>query len=78
MAHWLRDHGYEAYAIVGGVAAAQGRPVPLEADAPFGMQMERVAMQALATLRHRPFRLYSIGVMCSFVGSWIESAAFLA
>lgn len=76
MAHWLKDRGYEAYAIVGGVEAAQGHSVPIAADAPFGMQMERVATHALATLRHRNFRLYSIGVMCSFVGSWIESAAF--
>jgi len=76
VAHWLRDRGFEAYALLGGVAAAQGVPVRLAAGAPAGLQLERVAVRALATLRRREFRVYSTGVMFSFVGSSIESTAF--
>jgi MFS family permease len=76
VAHWLRDRGYEAYAVIGGVSALSGERVELPVDASLYDDVEQVAVRALATLRHRNFRLYSIGVMCSFVGTWIESAAF--
>jgi len=73
VAHWLKDRGFDAYAVQGGVAAlllgvegpADGAAVP-----PGGRS------RALASLRHRAFRRFSVGVLCSFVGSWVEAAAF--
>ncbi len=77
MAHWLRDRGYDAYAVVGGVAAVEGAPLPqLGDDVPFGAVAERAAVRALAALRHRRFRLFSVGVLVSMIGGWVEAAAF--
>jgi MFS family permease len=77
VAHWLRDRGFEAYAVVGGVAAVQGEELAeLGPEAGFADVAERVAVRALTTLRHRSFRLYSLGVLISMVGGWVEAAAF--
>ena len=62
--------------MVGGVAALSGAQVEVPQDPSLYGEVEQVAVRALTTLRHRNFRVYSIGVMCSFVGTWIESAAF--
>ncbi|MBA2440015.1 MAG: MFS transporter, partial [Thermoleophilaceae bacterium] len=78
MAHWLRDQGFEAYAVRGGVAslldgaAETGRPpeaLDTRTDADPGAG-------ALSALRHRRFRLYSAGVLFSLTGNWVEAAAF--
>lgn len=62
--------------MVGGVAALSGAQVEVPEDPSLYGEVEQVAVRALTTLRHRNFRIYSIGIMCSFVGTWIESAAF--
>ena len=62
--------------MVGGVAALSGAQVEVPQDPSLYGEVEQVAVRALTTLRHRNFRIYSIGIMCSFVGTWIESAAF--
>ena len=74
MAHWLRDRGFEAYAVRGGVASlldgAAPQPVTeaaTEAAAPRGV---------ISALRHERFRRYSAGVLLSLVGNWVEAAAF--
>jgi Transmembrane secretion effector len=71
VAHWLRDRGYTAYAVRGGVAALSGEaPLELvEEDAP-------EPSRALAALRHVAFRRYSTGVLLSLVGNWVEAAAY--
>ena len=75
MAHWLRDRGFEAYAVRGGVArlpGADGRTAvggPLAADGPR-------RTRALAALRHQRFRRFSAGVLLSLIGNWVEAAAF--
>ncbi len=77
MAHWLKDRGFEAYAIVGGVAALEnghGAPVLLAArEAAVSATAHR---GPLAALRHRRFRLFSAGVLLSLTGNWVEAAAF--
>ena len=78
MAHWLKDRGFEAYALVGGLPALDnGSRSPVEIDTP------RVASRgttprrgALAALRHPRFRIYSAGVLFSLTGNWVEAAAF--
>jgi MFS family permease len=73
VAHWLKDRGYDAYAVRGGVLALLGRPVPQVAALP-----ERRARLkgSAAALRHKLFRRYSVGVLLSLTGNWIEAAAF--
>ena len=75
MAHWLRDRGFEAYAVRGGIAALtseglEAEPVPAEQAVP--TPPERV----LAALRSRLFRRYSAGVLLSLIGNWVEAAAY--
>jgi len=72
VAHWLRDRGYRAYAVRGGVAALSGE-VPLELGPP---EEPLPASHALAALRHSVFRRYSLGVLLSLVGNWVEAAAY--
>jgi predicted MFS family arabinose efflux permease len=74
VAHWLRDRGYEAYALDGGHAALRGAP-PLEA-APSAHETRDAARSTLSALRHRRFRIYSAGVLFSLTGNWVEAAAF--
>ena len=74
MAHWLRDRGYEAYAVDGGHDALRGAP-PLAA-APSDHETRDAARSTLSALRHRRFRIYSAGVLFSLTGNWVEAAAF--
>ncbi len=78
MAHWLKDRGFEAYAIVGGVAALEnGHTAPVLIDAPGAdVSASVVRSRPLAALRHRRFRLFSTGVLLSLTGNWVEAAAF--
>jgi len=73
VAHWLRDRGFEAYAVQGGVAALAGATSGL--DVPASGEPPRVS-SALAALRHPRFRRYSAGVLFSLTGNWVEAAAF--
>jgi MFS family permease len=72
VAHWLRDRGYRAYAVRGGLAALTGE-VPLDLAPP-----EEAARpsHALEALRDSLFRRYSVGVLLSLVGNWVEAAAY--
>ena len=73
MAHWLRDRGYEAYAVRGGLAAlVGGTPVELATGEVGGAPTAR----ALAALRHAQFRRYSAGVLFSLIGSAVEASAY--
>ena len=74
MAHWLRDRGYEAYALDGGHAALLGaRPLAREDEA---HETRDAARSTISALRHRRFRIYSAGVLFSLTGNWVEAAAF--
>jgi predicted MFS family arabinose efflux permease len=73
VAHWLRDRGYEAYALDGGHAALRGAP-PVEL--PSAHETRDAARSTLSALRHRRFRVYSAGVLFSLTGNWVEAAAF--
>jgi len=73
VAHWLRDRGFEAYAVEGGVAALEGRR---PAGAVVSDNNSMIPARASAALRHRDFRLYSAGVLFSLTGNWVEAAAF--
>ena len=77
MAHWLRDRGYEAYAVQGGIPALLGKPVP-EVQPPGEVPSRRDlgAGRGLAALRHPLFRRFSLGVLLSLIGNWVEAAAF--
>ena len=73
MAHWLRDRGFEAYAVRGGVDALQGRPPPLS---PKDGPTVQAAGRALGALRDPRFRLYSAGVLISLTAKSVEGAAY--
>jgi MFS family permease len=73
VAHWLRDRGFEAYAVRGGVLALRGLPVP-EVDT--SAEERSPWRTAVAALRHKLFRRYFTGVLLSLTGSWIEAGAF--
>ena len=78
MAHWLRDRGYEAYAVEGGLHALLGVVPADEAPVetlPIAEPRER-PRGPLSALRHPRFRGYSLGVLLSLTGSWVEAAAF--
>jgi MFS family permease len=75
VAHWLRDRGFEAYAVRGGIAALTGEgleaePVPAEEATP------SPPARVLAALRSPLFRRYSAGVLLSLIGNWVEAAAY--
>ena len=76
-AHWLRDRGFEAYAVTGGVPAwdEQGRTVARAFPALSEEPPER-RTSTLGALRHPRYRTYSIGVLLSLTGTWLASAAF--
>jgi MFS family permease len=77
VAHWLKDRGFEAYAVRGGIAALHGGPAPVEsAEAPPARKPSEALGKALAALRHRSFRLYSAGFVLSLTGNWVEATAF--
>ena len=72
MAHWLRDKGFEAYAVRGGVAALDG----LAPAAALQPEPAIPARRALVALAQPLFRRYSLGVLVSFTGNWLEAAAY--
>ncbi len=75
MAHWLRDRGFEAYAVRGGIAALTGEG--LEAEPVVGEEATRARpANVLAALRAPLFRRYSAGVLLSLIGNWVEAAAY--
>jgi len=78
VAHWLRDHGFEAYAVRGGMAALQDGPQLAELPPPPPPPSEPAPapQTALSALRHERFRRYSAGVLFSLTGNWVEAAAF--
>jgi hypothetical protein len=77
VAFWLRDRGFEAYAVRGGLAALQGLPSRAEEPAAAAPEAPRVAAtRALAPLQRTRFRRYSAGVLFSLTGNWVEAAAF--
>ena len=78
MAHWLKDRGFEAYALIGGVTALEnGHHAPVEIDMPpVARRGSTTRRGALAALRHRRFRIFSAGVLFSLTGNWVEAAAF--
>jgi Na+/melibiose symporter-like transporter len=75
VAHWLRDRGFEAYAVRGGIAALTGEALeaePMHAEVATSTPPARV----LAALRSPLFRRYSAGVLLSLIGNWVEAAAY--
>jgi len=74
VAHWLRDRGFDAYAVTGGVHALQGAPLP--EPAPRTRDRRGDWKAAAGALRHRSFQIYFGGVLLSLAGSWVEAGAF--
>jgi MFS family permease len=75
VAHWLRDRGFGAYAVRGGIAALTGEG--LEAEPVLGEEATRAPpARVLAALRAPLFRRYSAGVLLSLIGNWVEAAAY--
>src|SRR5215208_3559018 len=77
-AHWLRDRGFEAYAVTGGVPAwdEAGRTVARALPALSEEPDEGARPTTLGALRYPRYRVYSIGVLLSLTGTWLASAAF--
>jgi predicted MFS family arabinose efflux permease len=79
VAFWLRDRGFEAYAVRGGHDALRGLPPRTAGTPATGGRPAPVgpaAQRALAPLRRQRFRRYSAGVLFSLTGNWVEAAAF--
>ena len=74
MAHWLRDRGFDAYAVTRRRArparARRSRRLPVADD------RRRDWKAGAAALRHRRFQIYFGGVLLSLAGSWVEAGAF--
>src|SRR3954467_4609505 len=76
-AHWLRDRGFEAYAVTGGGPAFDeagrgvARALPALSEEPD--HAERAT--TLGALKHPRYRVYSVGVLLSLTGTWLASAA---
>ena len=75
MAHWLRDRGFEAYAVRGGIAALTREPGEVE-PVPADQAVASPPARVLAALHHPLFRRYSAGVLLSLIGNWVEAAAY--
>jgi MFS family permease len=76
VAHWLRDRGFEAYAVRGGLFALVGKVPDVAIETlPIAEPQERRS-GPLAALTHPRFRRYSLGVLLSLTGNWVEAAAF--
>ena len=75
MAHWLRDRGFEAYAVRGGIAALTGEELEAE-PVPVEEATSTPPARVLAALRAPLFRRYSAGVLLSLIGNWVEAAAY--
>ena len=83
MAHWLKDRGFDAVAVQGGVVALSRNEA-----AEGGLSRDRegrrqapghpsgAAENALTALRWPRFRRFSVGVLLSLIGNWVEAAAF--
>jgi MFS family permease len=74
VAHWLRDRGFDAYAVTGGVHALLGAPLPEGSGDEAGRRSDWKA--GASALRHRRFQIYFGGVLLSLAGSWVEAGAF--
>ena len=77
-AHWLRDRGFEAYAVTGGVPAwdEAGRTVARALPAVSVEPEQAAGPTTLGALKYPRYRVYSIGVLLSLTGTWLASAAF--
>jgi MFS family permease/rhodanese-related sulfurtransferase len=75
VAYWLRDRGFEAYAVRGGVLEFLGRARPVSTNRAPGERRRR-ARATLAALRDKRFRRFAAGVLVNQIGSWVEWAAF--
>jgi MFS family permease len=75
VAHWLRDQGFEAYAVRGGIAALTGEGLEAE-PVPAAETTPTAPARVLAALHSPPFRRYSAGVLLSLIGNWVEAAAY--
>lgn len=75
MAHWLRDRGFEAYAVRGGVAAMTGEGFEPAAVSVAGASTPAPG-RVLAALHYPLFRRYSLGVLLSLIGNWVEASAY--
>src|SRR3954454_195330 len=77
-AHWLRDRGFEAYAVTGGVPAwdESGRTMARALPALSEDLDEGDRPTTLGALKYPKYRVYSIGVLLSLTGTWLASAAF--
>ena len=67
MAHWLRDRGFEAYAVVGGVGALDERVAAVEEGT--GEQRGANRVGTLAALRHKAFRRFAAGALLSLTSN---------
>jgi MFS family permease len=77
VAHWLKDRGFDAYAVRGGVDALRGESVAALVEGASDLRTHAGRRGSpLGALRHRHFRRYSAGVFLSLIGNWIEGAAF--
>ena len=78
MAHWLRDRGFEAYAVRGGVAALARRARPRRGPgrAEPETRPDRECRARSPRCATGDFRRYSAGVLFSLIGNWVEAAAF--
>lgn len=75
VAHWLRDRGYNAFAVDGGIARFEGGSGVMPAiDAE--PEEPAVVSGPLAALRHPRFRRFAAGTLFSLTGNWVEAAAF--
>jgi MFS family permease len=75
VAHWLRDRGFKAYAVRGGVLALEGSDPAAKDDLSLA-SAEEPRPRALAALRDRRFQIYSAGLLLSLIGNAAEGAAF--
>jgi MFS family permease len=75
VAHWLRDRGFEACAVRGGIAALTGEGLEAE-PVPAAETTPTPPARVLAALHSPLFRRYSAGVLLSLIGNWVEAAAY--
>jgi MFS family permease len=75
VAHWLRDRGFEAHAVRGGIAALTGEGLEAE-PVPAKEREPAPPARVLVALRAPLFRRYSVGVLLSLIGNWVEAAAY--
>jgi MFS family permease/rhodanese-related sulfurtransferase len=75
VAYWLRDRGFEAYAVRGGVLELLGRARPASPNGTAADRRRR-ARATLGALRDKRFRRFAAGVLVNQIGSWVEWAAF--